>query len=51
MKHFSGSEKDRDRATEILDFIIQKKKKIEVINEKLSEQKKDAEQQVLLAFL
>ena len=37
IKHFSGKELDRSRATEILDYIIQKKKKVEVDNVKASE--------------
>jgi hypothetical protein len=51
IKHFSGAERDRAKATQILDFIIDKKKRQEKQSHANAERKKEAEQAVLLAFL
>ena len=49
--HLSGQQNDREKATQILDFIIQKKKKIEKDQYLANERKKLAEQQMLMEFL
>lgn len=51
VKHFTGSQEDREKQTQILDFIIQSKKTKEKMKRQAAEMRKEAEEQVLLAFL